>query len=239
MRLFRDFSSSTVEAQDGDLSLFTEDTGDRGKPLLLDRLKLHFISDENLAIRLSAGEADALTVLFERHSALVFRMAKRILRDHAEAEDMVQQIFLDFYRSAEKFDPGKGAFRSWFLMFSYCRVLNRKRQLQSRAFYDSDSLEEFSPEIAQVRQSSFPFNSAETICLVEEALSLIKPRQRRVIELVYYEGLTSDEVAEKTGESVRVVRHHLYRGLDKIRSVLLGTENQVGSANSAPSRKGA
>jgi RNA polymerase sigma-70 factor (ECF subfamily) len=164
-------------------------------------------------------------------------MARRVLRDRAEAEDTVQQIFLDFYRSAEKFDPEKGTFKSWLLMFSYCRVLNRKRQLQSRAFYASDSLEEFSPEIAHARERTFPFNTAEATCLVEEALNLIKPRQRRVIELVYYEGLTSDEVAKRTGESVRVVRHHLYRGLDKIRSVLRSAESQEGSANSKGARR--
>jgi RNA polymerase sigma-70 factor (ECF subfamily) len=49
---------------------------------------------------------------------------------------------------------------------------------------------------------------------------MIQPRQRRTIELIYYEGLTADEVAERTGESTRVVRHNLYRGLAKLRSVM-------------------
>jgi RNA polymerase sigma-70 factor (ECF subfamily) len=64
------------------------------------------------------GESDALTVLFERHSPLVFRIARRILRNDAEAEDTVQQVFLDVFRSAEQFEPEKGSFRFWLLMFA-------------------------------------------------------------------------------------------------------------------------
>jgi len=233
---FWDAPSPTAEVQDGKLGLYVKPVGSKGE-LLINRLRLKFSSDEDLAIRLGAGETDALTVLFERFSSQVFHLARRILRDAAEAEDAVQQIFLDFYSCAEKFDPAKGAFKPWFLMFSYCRVLNLKRRLQSRAFYDSDSFEEFSPEVAQARERVFPFNIPETLCLVQETLKLIKPRQRRVIELVYYEGFTSDEVAERTGESVRVVRHHLYRGLEKIRSVLRCEENKSDLSNHERLRK--
>lgn len=180
---------------------------------------------------------DALAVLFERHSPLVFRLALRILRNRAEAEDAVQQIFLDFYRSVNRFESKKGAFKSWLLMFSYHRTLNRKRQLRSRAFYDCDSLEESSPLISAIREGPLPFHLPERICLIKEALGLVKPKQRRVIELVYYEGLTSNEIAEQTGESVRVVRHHLYRGLDKIRSLLRSAATQQSSSPGGRSKK--
>jgi RNA polymerase sigma-70 factor (ECF subfamily) len=60
--------------------------------------------------------------------------------------------------------------------------------------------------------------------LVEQILSHLQPRQRRTIELVYYEGLTADEVSLRTGETVRVVRHNLYRGLEKLRKALGGGE---------------
>jgi DNA-directed RNA polymerase specialized sigma24 family protein len=66
----------------------------------------------------------------------------------------------------------------------------------------------------------FPFHGAEAICLVEQALEMIQPRQRRTIELIYYEGLTAEEVAERTGESAPSVRHNLYRGLAKLRAVM-------------------
>lgn len=203
----------------------------------LETLRLKFKSDEELAELLQSGAAEALAILFERHSALVFRVAMRVLRDSAEAEDTVQQIFLDFYRSARKFDSNRGTFKSWLLIFSYHRTLNRKRQLRSRAFYDSDSIEGSFPAVSEIAERRLPFNIPETICLVKEALALIKPQQRRVIEMVYYEGLTSNEIAEQTGDSIRAVRHHLYRGLDKIRSVLRGAAPQPSSTSGGRSEK--
>jgi len=230
--------ASLVERAGTEVDLFTKDVSITGGASLLDRLKLPFLSDEELGLQLQAGQAEALTVLFERHSALVFRIARSILRDAAEAEDAVQQIFMDVFRGIERFDPRKGTFKTWLLLFVYTRTLNRKRDLRSRGFYDSGSLEEALPEIIRGAERPFPFNTSETICLVEEALKLIQPRQRRVIELVYYHGLTAEEVSEETGESVRVVRHNLYRGLDKVRSVLQGAVSKKSSSNRKSSDEG-
>jgi RNA polymerase sigma-70 factor, ECF subfamily len=186
----------------------------------LNRVKLKLKSDEELVVLLQAGDADILTVLFERYSALIFRIARRILGNDAEAEDAVQQVFLDFLRSVDKFDPLRGTFKAWLLMFAYCRTINHKSRLTSRHFYETDSLEDTPEELLAGSKRAFPFNSGEISRIVDEALGSIQPRQRRTIELVYYEGLSPAEVAERTGESVRMVRHNLYRGLDKARSLL-------------------
>src|SRR6266853_610798 len=199
---------------------------------LLDRFKLKMSSDEELLAKLQAGHTEALATLFERHSALVFRNACRVLRNEAEAEDLVQQVFFDLLRSAHKYDPEKGSFKTWLLMLAYCRTVNRWRQLQASHYYDSTNLEDVLPEILQAATQPFPFHGAEAICLVEQALEMIQPRQRRTIELIYYEGLTADEVAERTGESTRVVRHNLYRGLAKLRSVM--QEAAADKRSSAP-----
>lgn len=166
------------------------------------------------------GNAEALTVLFERYAGLLFRYARRILRDAAEAEDAVQQVFVDLYCSVDKFDAGKGAFKPWLLMFAYCRFIDRWRHLQSNRYYDSETYEEVSEVLAAAHQRAVPFVRAEMLYLVEEALQRIKPQQRRTIELVYYSGMTAEEISRTTGESVRVVRHNLYRGLEKMRSIL-------------------
>jgi RNA polymerase sigma-70 factor, ECF subfamily len=192
----------------------------RGAGSLLDRLKLKMSSDEELVSRLQAGHTEALAILFERHSALVFRNARRVLRNQAEAEDLVQQVFFDLLRSAHNYDPEKGDFRTWLLMLAYCRTVNRWRQLQASHYYDSTNVEDLLPEILQAAQQPFPFHGAEAACLVSQALEMIQPRQRRTIELIYYEGLTAEEVAERTGESAPAVRHNLYRGLAKLRSVI-------------------
>jgi len=199
-------------------------------PLLIDprigksfiqRVKLHLRSDEELVSDLLDHEPDALTVLFDRHAPLVFRVARRILRNDSEAEDAVQQIFMDVFLSAQQFDPNKGSFKTWLLMFAYHRTFSARRRLSVRGFYVSESIEDNLPEqLVEGVNCSIPIPSAELCVLVNEILGHAQPRQRRVIELTYYEGLTAEEISERTGESVRVVRHHLYRGLEKLRVVL-------------------
>ena len=177
-------------------------------------LKQRFCSDEELADQLQSGNPDALAVLFRRHSPLLFGIALRILRSDTEAEDAVQQIFLDVFRSIHQFDPEKGTFKTWLLMFAYHRTFNSRRSQIANHFFDTDPLEE---SVSGLRAPESERSTAENSILVAQVLRSLQPRQRRTIELVYYEGLTAEEVSSKTGESVRVERHNLYRGLDKLR----------------------
>jgi RNA polymerase sigma-70 factor (ECF subfamily) len=180
----------------------------------LSEIMQRLCSDEELADQLQSGNADALAVLFRRHSPLLFGIAQRILRNDTEAEDVVQQIFLDVFRSIHQFDPEKGTFKTWLLMFAYHRTFNSRRSQIANRFFDTDPLEENRPGL---RAPGMEGSTAETSILVAQVLKSLQPRQRRTIELVYYEGLTAEEVSSRTGESVRVVRHNLYRGLDKLR----------------------
>jgi RNA polymerase sigma-70 factor, ECF subfamily len=188
----------------------------------LSQLRQRRLSDEALVEHLQSGNADALTVLFERHSPLLFGIARRILRNGAEAEDAVQQVFLDVFRSIQQFDPDKGEFKTWLLMFGYQRILNCRRALIANRFFDTDSFAEPLPELLHEPVHSPGYSLAEMSVLIEQVLSHLQLRQRRTIELIYYEGLTAEEVAHRTGETVRVVRHNLYRGLEKLRKILLG-----------------
>ncbi len=187
-------------------------------PSLLGQLRHRLLSDEALAGHLRNGNADALTVLFERHSALLFAIARRILRNDAEAEDAVQQTFLDVFRSIQQFDPEKASFKTWLLMFAYQRVFNSRRSLAAARFAETDPFDELLPELSCKTQSTYSL--AEISVLVEQVLRQLQPRQRRTIELVYYEGLTAEEISARTGETVRVVRHNLYRGLERLRKTV-------------------
>jgi RNA polymerase sigma-70 factor, ECF subfamily len=189
---------------------------------LLSSLRDRFSSDEELAERLRNGDADALTVLFKRHSGLVFGIARRILRDDAEAEDSVQQIFLDVFRSIQRFDAERGPFKNWLLMFAYHRTFNSRRSLVAARFFDSSPLEDAPLDALGLSAGRPGYSVAESGILIGQVLGSLPPRQRRTIELTYYEGLTAEEVSARTGESVRVVRHNLYRGLDQVRKTLSG-----------------
>lgn len=178
------------------------------------RLCQRFKSDEQLARDLQAGIADALTELFRRHSGVLFQVAKRIVGGEGEAEDVVQQIFLDVFRAIQQFDPQKGSFKTWLFMFAYHRAFNHRRAMMAARLFDACPLDDSHP-IAPLAQSQ-----AEIRVLIEQALSKLPARERRTIELIYFNGLTAAETAAVTQETVRVIRHNLYRGLEKMRKVL-------------------
>jgi RNA polymerase sigma-70 factor (ECF subfamily) len=196
---------------------------------------LQTFSDTDLMDALRRGCNDALAVLFERHSALVFRIARAILRDDGEAEEMVQRVFLDVFRAANQFNPARGSFKTWLLQYAYHRTINRREHLQANHFYNREELDELTPaELFHGTGHLVCLPPQEVACLVEQVLALLEPRQREVIELTYFEGLTAEEVAKATGNSASSVRNNLYRGLSKLRSAVL--EKYRSRATSASER---
>lgn len=206
-------------------------------PLSEDELAAAFLSpshlrtftDEDLMAALRMGCNDALAVLFERHSALVFRIARSILHDDGEAEETVQKVFLDIFRAVNQFNSDRGTFKTWLLQYSYHRSIDRRQHLQSNRFYSRDELDELMPaKLFNGPGHLLCLPPQEVVCLVEQVLAILDSRQRRVIELTYFEGLTAEEVAKKTGDTASSVRHNLYRGLAKLRSVLQETSKAKG-----------
>lgn len=183
--------------------------------------RLARLEDVELAGELASGNHDALTVLFERHNAVVFRIARRMLRNDGEAEETVQQVFLDVYRAIGQFDSTKGSFKTWLMQFAYHRAINRREHLIARQFYGWQDLDELLPELHGCTQGPLQQSPQELGYLINQLLSTIKPIQRKVIEMTFFYGLTAEEIANATGETPSVVRHSLYRGLGKLRSAVL------------------
>jgi RNA polymerase sigma-70 factor (ECF subfamily) len=100
------------------------------------------VSDEELLARISGGHREVLTQLFRRHAPAVFAIGRRILRDAAEAEDLVQDVFLYVFKKSAAYDSSKGPARSWFFQVAYTQALLRRRKLSSQGFYDSSVAEE-------------------------------------------------------------------------------------------------
>jgi len=193
---------------------------------------LQTFSDTDLMDALRGGCNDALAVLFERHSALVFRIARAILRDDGEAEETVQRVFLDVFRAVSQFNSARGSFKTWLLQYAYHRTINRREHLQANHFYNREELDELTPaELFYGAGHLVCLPPQEVACLVEQVLALLEPRQRKVIELTYFEGLTADEVAKATGNSASSVRNNLYRGLSKLRNAVLENKSRANSAS--------
>jgi RNA polymerase sigma-70 factor, ECF subfamily len=178
---------------------------------------LNEMTDELLVFRLLDGEQDALAVLFDRYHKLVFSVAARIVEDPGEAEETVQTVFLDFYRALASFDPKKGILRVWLLQYAYHRALNRKRHLAASRFYQWVDLDS---TVSEPSLSWNPKDVTEIARLMDQLLNTLSPRRRQILELTYFDGLTSEEIAVKRQESVNVVRHELYRGLAELRKLL-------------------
>ena len=182
--------------------------------------QLKSLTDEQLMLWLQEGAHDALAVLFERYQRLVFRIALKIVRDRGEAEDVTQIVFLEIYRSVAQFDPQKGTLKVWLLQFAYHRSFNRKQYLNTRNFYNLENAEDLDPFSHGQFLASGKYASVELRLLLQEGLASLSKSQKRVIELANYDGLSMQEIAHKTGDSLSNVRHHYYRGLKKLQSFI-------------------
>lgn len=178
-------------------------------------------SDTELVRELAAGHGDALAVIIDRYQRLVLTVARRIVKDEAEAEDVVQTVFLEVLKDVSQFDAQRGSVKTWLLQYAYSRSINRRRYLEHRQFYSQFDVEEI--ERARVPASSAFFDGAaagETACLVRQALDALSEKQQQAIDLVYFEGMTVEEAAERAGETVAAMRHQYYRGLMKLREII-------------------
>ena len=180
--------------------------------------ELKLLADDQLMVQLQDGVNDALAVLFERYQRLVFSIALKIVRDRGEAEDLTQNVLLEIYRSVGQFDPAKGTTKVWLLQYAYHRAFNRKRSLNTKNFYDQENIEDIDSFSSGESFTLGRYAPPELQRLLQEGLASLGEPQKRVIELASFDGLSMKEIADKTGNSLSNVRHHYYRGLQKLRS---------------------
>jgi RNA polymerase sigma-70 factor, ECF subfamily len=180
--------------------------------------ELERLSDNQLMAQLQSGCNDAVAILFDRYHRLVYSIALKIVRDPGEAEDVMQNVFLDIFRAMAQFDPSKGSTKVWVLQYAYHRAISRKQHLNTRSFYRQESFEDVMSLLPENDSVLGKFAPGELKHLLKEGLATLSAPQRRVIELGTYEGFSMREIADKTGDSLVNVRHHYYRGLQKLRS---------------------
>ena len=182
-------------------------------------------SDEMLLAAVKESNRNALAILFRRHAVVVRSVAVRILRDEGEADDLVQELFLFLFRKASIFDPSKSSGESWIIQMAYHRAIDRRRQLVSHRFYDSCDLNE--QRVAQATTKDSEKHAVEHLSgkdLLNRYREVLSPEQRRILDLVFFEGYSLREVVEETGFTYASVRNHYYRAISKLRSALLPQE---------------
>jgi RNA polymerase sigma-70 factor, ECF subfamily len=184
-------------------------------------------TDENLMQCVQSGDREALGLLFRRYARPVRNVGHRILRDKAEADDLVQEVFLYIHRKSALFDSSKGPASSWIVQVAYTQALLRRRRLKSQGFYLSgitDKPAECDPggdrgaHYDQTVEGLFGRNGWRRV------LESLTEDQRETLRLHFFEGYTFEEIAEKLGQSYGNVRNHHYRGLEKVRKHLTDGE---------------
>jgi RNA polymerase sigma-70 factor, ECF subfamily len=182
-------------------------------------------SDESLLSHTCSGDRDALAALFERYARLIRSVAFRILRDAAEAEDLVQDLFLFIQRKCDVFDSSKSTARSWIVQMAYHRALDRRRYLKARQFYSETSFQESGIHVVGTPTTERDY-SAEAVFGrngLEKILQSLSVDQRETLRLYFFEGCTLAEVSERLGQPLGNVRHHYYRALDKLRKEMFAS----------------
>jgi RNA polymerase sigma-70 factor, ECF subfamily len=178
------------------------------------------VSDEVLLERVSAGAREDLAVLFRRYAGIVHGLGRRILRDAAEADDLVQDVFLYVNRKCGLYDPAKGSARSWIFQIAYTQAFLRRRFLKAHGFYASgiaDKLSGIEPRTSPGADYDHTVEGLFGRNGWKKILGSLTQDQRETFRLHFFEGYTFTEIAEKLGQAFANVRNHHYRGLEKLR----------------------
>jgi RNA polymerase sigma-70 factor (ECF subfamily) len=184
-------------------------------------------SDEALLELIAANDREALGCLFRRYAKVVHSVGRRILRDEAEAEDLVQDVFLYINRKSAVYDPAKGNAGSWIIQTAYYQALQRRMRLMKSQYH-------LPVEIAEVRMTTIAASTGSNHgCSNEvligrtkwrEILKTLTGNQWETLRMHFFEGYTLSEIAQKRGESVGNTRHHFYRGLEALRKHVFSGE---------------
>jgi RNA polymerase sigma-70 factor (ECF subfamily) len=177
------------------------------------------LPDEMLLTQVSTGDQEALAVLFRRYARLVWSVGERIVRNKAEADDLLQEVFLLIQRRASVFDSSKGTAKSLIVHMTYQRALSRRRYLNARHNQLPSEAEERATKIAA---PVIPFYDESLEARfgrerLRQVLGEMSEDQRETLRLFFFEGYTLQEIAGRLGQSIGQVKHHYYRGLGRLR----------------------
>jgi RNA polymerase sigma-70 factor (ECF subfamily) len=179
-----------------------------------------------LLARAALGDDGAVRACVARFGALVWGLARRLSPSAADAEDAVQEIFLDLWRHGARYDAARGSEEVFVAMLARRRLVDRRRKVLRRP-----ATAPFA-EAAEAPAQGDAERCAEA-GLAVKAMAGLRTEQREVLRLAVTEGLTHEEIAGRTGMPLGTVKAHARRGLQRIRAALLGEVIEEGSPEDA------
>ena len=169
------------------------------------------LSDADLVRGAAAGNAECIGELFDRHAGRMKSLALRIVRAPEEAEDVVQEVFVQAFRQAERFDPRRGTVLAWLSIMVRSRSLDRWRRRTTRR--------ETAITEAQALAGKAPPDEVSAWA-ARGALKDLPEDQREPLELAYWEGLSQTEIAERLKQPLGTIKTRMRSGLKKLRAAL-------------------
>ncbi len=181
-------------------------------------------TDEDIELlrQIAAGDRAAFAAFYDKYSTLLYSIALKILNDSAEAQDVLQETFLQLWEKAPNFDPALGKASSWVAILARNKAVDKLRasQRRSRLADEAGAQEAIVAEGAKTANESV--YGREKSAMVNSALASLPPDQRRPIELAYFSGLSQSEIADVLQEPLGTIKARIRRGLLKLRDQLEG-----------------
>ena len=174
---------------------------------------------------IAAKDEAALGMLYDRYRAILFGLLMRILNNREEAEDVLQEVFLQVWRKAADFDQNRGRPFTWLVTLARSRGIDRLRTLAARERLAEAGAQGASEQTSDAATDAF---KSEQRGLVTNALAQLPDEQKRPIMLAYFDGLTQSEIATRLGAPLGTVKTRMRTGLMKLREMLAGKDESFG-----------
>ena len=186
------------------------------------------LSDENLLTQVAQGDHQTLAILYRRYAKIIHGIGRRILRNEAEAEDLVQDVFLYIHRKSGVYDPAKGRASSWIIQTVYYQALQRRMRLTAPPNCSPHEVQEGRNAVLIASSTVECDHSAGVVfgrSTWQGILKTLTEDQWETLRMHFFESYTLGEIAEKRGQPVGNTRHHFYRGLEALRKQVFATES--------------
>lgn len=167
---------------------------------------------DELARRFPTADERTLRVVYDRYAGVVRRVAVAVLSDLADADDVTQTVFVDAWRARDSFDPARGSLSGWLLAITRRRCLDRLR-VRERERRDVVAVAGLRP----IPEEHVDVDRIIDRLVVADEMSRLTEAQRAVLELAFFDDLTSSQIATLTGMPLGTVKSHLRRGLTQLR----------------------
>jgi len=175
----------------------------------------------DLLARVAKRERAAFEQLYDRYANILYATAMKFLKEDADAQDVVQDVFIQIWDKAKLYDPAKGKPLTWALTLTRNRSIDRIRAIQRRTrLRDDFEKETVLDESAGVREALSGVDASEKSQILRDAVGRLSPEQRKVIELAFFRGFTQSEIADRLGEPLGTIKARARRGLMKLKEIL-------------------